>query len=124
MLLCGYLLGGRSYSRAKNVPFESGVKSTGNARVRFSIKFYLIAMIFVIFDVEGIYVYIWSVSMRDMGWIGFIEIFIFVFILLMSLVYLIRIGMFNWTEQSLQYVARVNYFDLDTFSRCLKSNKR
>lgn len=119
MLSCGYFLGGRSSSRSKNVPFESGIKSIGNARIQFSIKFYLIAMFFVIFDVEGIYVYAWAVSVRDVGWIGFSEIFIFIFILLVSLVYLIRIGMFDWIEQSSRYVHCVDDFDIDT-SRYLK----
>lgn len=97
MLCCGYFLGSRSSSYNKNIPFESGIASSGNARVRFSIKFYLIAMIFVIFDVEGVYIYIWSISVREIGWIGLIEISIFIFVLLSSLVYLLRIGVFNWT---------------------------
>ncbi|WP_236608342.1 NADH-quinone oxidoreductase subunit A [Candidatus Blochmanniella vafra] len=102
MLLCGYFCGGRSYSRSKHVPFESGIESTGNSKVRFSVKFYLIGMIFVIFDAEGIYLYVWSVSVREAGWMGFIEIFIFIIILLISLVYLIRTGAFNWVETSLK----------------------
>ncbi|WP_420022208.1 NADH-quinone oxidoreductase subunit A [Blochmannia endosymbiont of Camponotus sp. C-003] len=119
MLSCGYLMGGRSSSRFKNVPFESGIKSIGNARIPFSIKFYLVAMLFVIFDVEGIYVYAWAISIRDVGWIGFIEMFVFIFILLVSLLYLTRIGMFDWVEESSRYVHNVDYFNVDT-SRCLK----
>ncbi|CAD83182.1 NADH dehydrogenase I chain A [Candidatus Blochmanniella floridana] len=103
MLLCGYFLGGRSYSRFKNVPFESGIKSVGDARARFSVKFYLIAMIFVIFDVEGIYLYIWSVSIQETGWIGFIEVCIFVFILLISLIYATYVGVFNWKNRLNEY---------------------
>lgn len=99
MLLCGYLLGGRSNSRFKNVPFESGVVSLGNARTRFSVRFYLIAAVFVIFDAEGIYLYIWSVSIRETGWIGFVEAFIFMLVLLVSLLYVIRVGLFNWISK-------------------------
>ena len=72
------LLGGRAYGRAKNKPFESGVDSVGNARLRFSAKFYLVAMFFVIFDVEALYLFAWSVSVRESGWVGFIEATIFI----------------------------------------------
>lgn len=95
MLLCGYLLGGRSYARAKNIPFESGIIAVGNARTPFSIKFYLIAIAFVIFDVEGVYLYIWSISVREAGWLGFIEVLIFIFVLLISLIYLLRTKSFT-----------------------------
>lgn len=103
MLLCGHFLGGRSYSISKNIPFESGVISIGNARIRFSIKFYIIAMVFVIFDVEGVYLYIWAISMKESGWLGFVEALIFIFILLISLIYLIRTKSFMWKQFSLQY---------------------
>lgn len=101
MLLGGYFLGGRSYSISKNVPFESGIISIGTARTRFSVQFYLVAMVFVIFDMEGIYLYIWSISLREAGWLGFIEIFIFIFILLISLLYLISIKLFTWDKKFL-----------------------
>lgn len=100
MLCCGYFLGQRSDSSYnRDVPFESGIESVGSARIRFSVKFYLIAMVFVIFDMEGIYIYIWSISVREIGWIGLGEITIFITVLLIGLVYLIRIGVFNWTTQ-------------------------
>ena len=91
------LLGGRAHGRAKNKPFESGVDSVGNARLRFSAKFYLVAMFFVIFDVEALYLYAWSTSIRESGWVGFIEAAIFIFVLLAGLVYLVRIGALDWT---------------------------
>ena len=91
------LLGGRAYGRAKNRPFESGIESVGNARLRFSAKFYLVAMFFVIFDVEALYLYAWSTSIRESGWVGFIEAAIFIFVLLAGLVYLVRIGALDWT---------------------------
>lgn len=97
MLIGGFLLGSRSYS--KNVPFESGIDPVGTAKLRFSAKFYLVAMFFVIFDVEALYLYAWAISIRDAGWIGFIEATIFILILLSGLVYLIRIGALNWTPE-------------------------
>ncbi|MGS3144487.1 NADH-quinone oxidoreductase subunit A [Aeromonas sanarellii] len=93
------LLGGRAYGRAKNKPFESGVDSVGNARLRFSAKFYLVAMFFVIFDVEALYLFAWSVSVRESGWVGFIEAIIFITLLLVGLIYLWRIGALDWAPK-------------------------
>lgn len=124
MLLCGYCLGGRSDLRIKNVPFESGIESVGNARIRFSIKFYLIAMVFVIFDIEGIYLYVWAVSIRDVGWIGFSEIFVFIFVLLASLIYLVRIGVFDWTEKPMRHGNCVNHFNISTAKRLKNSIRK
>ena len=89
-------LGGRAQGRSKNKPFESGVDSVGTARLRFSAKFYLIAMFFVIFDVEALFLFAWSVSVRESGWIGFIEAATFIVLLLVGLVYLWRIGALDW----------------------------
>lgn len=88
--------GGRAYSRAKNKPFESGVESVGTARLRFSAKFYLVAMFFVIFDVEALYLFAWSVSVRESGWLGFAEACTFIILLLVGLIYLWRIGALDW----------------------------
>ncbi|WP_434466811.1 NADH-quinone oxidoreductase subunit A [Aeromonas dhakensis] len=93
------LLGGRAYGRAKNKPFESGVDSVGNARLRFSAKFYLVAMFFVIFDVEALYLFAWSVSVRESSWVGFIEAAIFISLLLVGLIYLWRIGALDWAPK-------------------------
>ncbi len=88
----------RSRARAKQKhPFESGIDSVGSARLRLSAKFYLVAMFFVIFDVEALYLYAWSTSIRESGWVGFIEAAIFIFVLLAGLVYLVRIGALDWT---------------------------
>ncbi|OMQ24699.1 NADH-quinone oxidoreductase subunit A [Serratia oryzae] len=97
MLLGAFFLGGRAQARAKNTPYESGIDSVGSARMRLSAKFYLVAMFFVIFDVEALYLYAWSVSIRESGWVGFIEAAIFILVLLAGLVYLVRIGALDWT---------------------------
>ncbi|HHQ4623292.1 NADH-quinone oxidoreductase subunit A [Aeromonas veronii] len=96
------LLGGRAYGRTKNKPFESGVNSVGSARLRFSAKFYLVAMFFVIFDVEALYLFAWSVSVRESGWVGFIEATIFIGLLLIGLIYLWRIGALDWSPRKPQ----------------------
>ncbi|KPD02943.1 NADH-quinone oxidoreductase subunit A [Moellerella wisconsensis] len=97
MLTAGHFLGGRSKARAKHVPYESGIDSVGSARLRMSAKFYLVAMFFVIFDIEALFLYAWAVSIREVGWLGFIEATIFILVLLAGLFYLVRIGALDWT---------------------------
>jgi NADH-quinone oxidoreductase subunit A len=96
MLTLSWLLGGRAWGRAKTDTFESGVVSVGGARLRLSAKFYLIAMFFVIFDVEALFLYAWAIALREAGWAGFIEAAIFILVLLAGLVYLWRVGALDW----------------------------
>ena len=100
MLGASYLLGGRDWGRAKNEPFESGVVSVGSARLRFSAKFYLVAMFFVIFDVEAVFLFAWAIATREVGWAGFVEVLIFISVLLAGLFYLWRIGALDWAPAS------------------------
>jgi len=99
MLFVPVWLGGRNWGRAKNDPFESGVVSVGGARMRLSAKFYLTAMFFVIFDVEALFLYAWAVCVREAGWTGFIEVSIFVAVLLVGLVYIWRLGALEWAPE-------------------------
>ncbi|QCI17561.1 NADH-quinone oxidoreductase subunit A [Buchnera aphidicola (Acyrthosiphon lactucae)] len=103
MLFLSWILGGRSSSRYKNTPFESGIVSSSNTHLYFSVKFYLIAIFFVIFDVEALYLYAWSISIKESGWIGFSEACIFATSLLLGLFYLIRIKALNWVSQNSQH---------------------
>lgn len=100
MLGVSSLLGSKAIGRSKNDPFESGIVPTGGARLRLSAKFYLVAMLFVIFDVEALFLFAWSVSIRESGWAGFVEAAIFIAILLAGLVYLWRIGALDWAPAS------------------------
>jgi NADH-quinone oxidoreductase subunit A len=86
--------------RARNEPFESGVVSASPERLRLSAKFYLVAVFFVIFDVEALFLYAWAVSVREAGWPGLIEAAIFVGVLGASLVYLIRVGALDWSPHT------------------------
>ncbi|WP_216782294.1 NADH-quinone oxidoreductase subunit A [Candidatus Profftia tarda] len=95
MLLGTYALGERS--REKAIPYESGINSVGSARLRLSAKFYLVAMFFVIFDVEALYLYAWSASIRENGWPGLMEVTFFILVLLIGLFYLARVGGLDWT---------------------------
>lgn len=99
MLTVPQLLGGRNKGRAKNEPFESGVVGVGGARMRLSAKFYLVAMFFVLFDVEALFLYTWSVSVRETGWAGFVEVTVFIVVLLIGLVYIWRIGGLDWAPE-------------------------
>ncbi|MBF0559763.1 MAG: NADH-quinone oxidoreductase subunit A [Nitrospirae bacterium] len=96
MLGVSFVLGQRHKERLTGQPYESGIAPTGTARVRFDIKFYLIAMFFVIFDLEAVFIYAWAVSIRETGWAGYAEILIFIFILMAGLVYLWRMGALDW----------------------------
>lgn len=102
MLLASSILGSRAWGRSKNEPFESGMLPTGSARLRLSAKFYLVAMLFVIFDVEALFLFAWSVSVRESGWAGLIEATVFIAILLAGLVYLWRIGALDWAPAARQ----------------------
>ncbi|CAL4319316.1 NADH-quinone oxidoreductase subunit A [Buchnera aphidicola (Periphyllus testudinaceus)] len=98
-LFMSFILGGKSDSSSKNIPFESGAPSTGNVNLKFTIKFYLIAIFFVIFDIESMYLYAWSTCVRENGWIGFAEVSFFIFMILLSLLYLFRVRALNWIDK-------------------------
>ncbi|MGH8455498.1 MAG: NADH-quinone oxidoreductase subunit A [Stenotrophobium sp.] len=100
MLGASWVLGGRDWGRAKGEQFESGVVGVGTARLKLSAKFYLVAMFFVIFDVESVFLYAWAISLREAGWAGFFEAAVFVFVLVASLGYLWRIGALEWAPAS------------------------
>ena len=88
--------GPRRLTSDKLVNFESGIESVGNARLPFSIKYFLTAILFVMFDVEVIFMYPWAVNFNELGRIGFIEMFIFIGTLLLGYYYIIKKGALKW----------------------------
>ncbi|MGH9516404.1 MAG: NADH-quinone oxidoreductase subunit A [Terriglobales bacterium] len=96
MLAFSYVLGQRHSEHATGQPYESGILSEGSARVHLSAKFYLVAMFFVIFDLEAAFIFVWAVAARELGWAGYWEIFVFIAILMAALVYLWRLGALDW----------------------------
>jgi NADH-quinone oxidoreductase subunit A len=96
MLLLSYGLGQRHHDRSTDSPYESGILSEGSARVRFSAKFYLVAMFFVIFDLEAVFLYAWAAVVRETGWLGYWEVLVFIGVLAASLAYLWRVGALDW----------------------------
>ncbi len=99
ILVVSYMLGQRHADRATGAPYESGILSEGSARVRLSAKFYLVAMFFVIFDLEAAFVFAWAVAAREVGWSGYWEVFIFVGILVVALAYLWKLGALDWSPK-------------------------
>jgi len=96
MLFISWVLGERHKEHATDEPFESGVPIIGTARQRLTAKFYLVAMFFVIFDLEAVFIIAWALAARPLGWAGYIEILIFIGVLLAALVYLWRLGALDW----------------------------
>jgi len=91
------VLGEQHATAATDQPFESGMLPVGGAHVRFPSQFYLIAVFFVIFDLESVFVYAWAVAAREVGWSGYIEVSVFIAVLLAALAYLWRCGALTWT---------------------------
>ncbi|MGM8898572.1 MULTISPECIES: NADH-quinone oxidoreductase subunit A [unclassified Psychrobacter] len=96
MLVVPRLLGGRSQGLQKEEVFEAGVVGSGNARIRLSAQFYLVAIFFVIFDLEALYLYAYAVSVREASWLGFAAAAVFIGILIIGLVYELSLGAMNW----------------------------
>jgi NADH-quinone oxidoreductase subunit A len=96
ILVATHLLGPRRMNPVKAEPFECGSPSTGLARDRFGVKFYVIALLFIVFDVEAVFVYPWAVLFKELAWPGFITMAVFVFTLVIGLVYVWKKGALEW----------------------------
>jgi NADH-quinone oxidoreductase subunit A len=95
------LLGPRKPNAAKSAPYECGMPPVGDARERQSVKFYLVAMIFLLFDIEVAFLYPWAMALRDLGWPGFFQVGLFMVLLLAGYVYVWRKGALDWgTDES------------------------
>jgi NADH-quinone oxidoreductase subunit A len=90
------LLGQRKSSRAGGEPYESGIVATSSARLRFSVQFYLVAILFVIFDLEAVFLIVWALAFREAGWPGYLGILFFISILIIGLIYEWRQGSLDW----------------------------
>ena len=90
------LLGWRRPSRVKSQPYECGMTPTGDALSRFSVKFYLVAMLFILFDVEVVFLYPWAVIFRELGMFGFYEMLVYIAVILAGFLYIWRKGVLDW----------------------------
>ncbi len=88
--------GPRKPTPEKSAPYECGMPPVGDARERQSVKFYLVAMIFLLFDIEVAFLYPWAMALRDLGWAGFVQVLLFMLLLLAGYVYVWRKGVLDW----------------------------
>lgn len=98
LILVSWLIGDRKPSRTKLAPYECGVLPTGDAREPFSVKFYLVAILFLLFDVEAMFLIAWAVIFRDLGMYGFWIMFIFLALLLAGFLYEWKKGALDWSR--------------------------
>ena len=96
MLGLSYVLGQRRANKATNMPFESGVLSVGSPQIHMAVDFYLVAIFFVIFDLETVFIFAWAVAFFELGWEGFASIAVFIVILGIALVYELSTGALEW----------------------------
>ncbi len=100
MLGLSWLLGQRRANKATNMPFESGVVSVGSSQVQLSVEFYLIAIFFVIFDLETVFIFAWAIAFFELGWQGYAAIMVFIVVLAVALVYEWRSGALDWGQKT------------------------
>jgi NADH-quinone oxidoreductase subunit A len=98
-VLLSQFLGPRKPTPEKSAPYECGMPAVGDARERMSVKFYLVAMIFLLFDIEVAFLYPWAMALRELGWPGFIQVVLFMALLLAGYVYVWRKGALDWGEE-------------------------
>ena len=97
MLGLSYILGKRVRDRVKDMPYESGMVPTGDARHRFSVKFYLVGMLFMLFDIEAIFLYPWAVVYRELKMFAFVEMLIFIILILCGFFFIWKKGALDWS---------------------------
>lgn len=100
MVVLPRFLGERHREQSTNLPYESGIVSTGTARIRIDIQFYLVAVVFLIFDLETAFILAWGIAFKHLGWPGVVEIALFVGLLALMLVYLVRVGALDWRKKA------------------------
>ncbi|MGE5245736.1 MAG: NADH-quinone oxidoreductase subunit A [Betaproteobacteria bacterium] len=94
------VLGPRRPTPEKSAPYECGMPPVGDARERQSVKFYLVAMIFLLFDIEVAFLYPWAMALRGLGWAGFVQVVLFMLLLLAGYVYVWRKGVLDWGNEN------------------------
>src|SRR5213080_1088305 len=100
MIGLSVLLGPRNPTPEKSAPYECVMPAVGDARERQSVKFYMVAMIFLLFDIEVAFLYPWALALRDLGWNGFVQVLIFMALLLAGYIYVWRKGALDWGNES------------------------
>jgi len=102
MLGLSYLLGKKVRNRVKDMAYECGIPPTGSARERFSVKFYLVGMLFILFDIEAVFLYPWAVVFRELKLFAFVEMLLFILLVLAGFFYVWKKGALDWAESRRQ----------------------
>src|SRR5580692_9933793 len=102
LILVSTFIGWRRPNKTKAQPYECGITPTGDAREPFSVKFYLVAMVFILFDVEAVFLYPWAYVYRELRWFGFTEMLLYIAILLAGYIYLWKKGALDWNPSPTQ----------------------
>ena len=98
IILLSWLVGERKPNPNKMAAYECGILPTGDARQPVAVKFYLVAMLFILFDVEAVFLFPWAVIYRTLGWYGFVEMFLYMVVLFAGYIYLWKKGAFDWSQ--------------------------
>ncbi len=99
MVLLSYFIGQHKFNKSKMSPYECGMEPVGTARQRFSVKFYLVAMLFILFDVEAVFLYPWAIIFKDLKMFGFWEMLVYIGIVLAGYWYIWKKGVIDWNKQ-------------------------
>jgi len=99
MLLVSHLLNPKTAERVNKLPYESGIVPAGDTDIRWNVNYFMVAISFVIFDMEAVFLYIWAIVVMEAGWTGFFITSFFIFVLLIGLFYEVRQGAFNWGQK-------------------------
>ncbi|MBI1899111.1 MAG: NADH-quinone oxidoreductase subunit A [Acidobacteria bacterium] len=111
LVAMAFLVGKRVRGKVKEMPYECGIPPTGSARERFSVKFYLVAMVFILFDIEAIFLYPWAVVYRELKLFAFVEMFVFIALILAGFFYIWKKGVLNWSREEPEVVTERRYPD-------------
>jgi NADH-quinone oxidoreductase subunit A len=99
LIFISFLLGKKVKNRVKDLPYECGITPTGSARERFSVRFYLVGMLFIVFDIEAVFLYPWVVVYRDFKMVAFVEMLIFVALVFVGFLYVWKKGALDWSGE-------------------------
>jgi len=100
LVAISFLIGKRVRDRVKESPYECGIAPTGTARERFSVKFYLVAIVFILFDIEAIFLYPWAVVYRELKMFAFVEMLLFIALVLAGFFYIWKKGALDWSIEA------------------------
>jgi NADH-quinone oxidoreductase subunit A len=121
IIVLSQLVGRHRYSRAKFQPYECGMAPTGDARERFSVKFYMVAMVFILFDVEAVFLYPWAILMKDLKMFGFWEMLVYVAVIMVGLFYIWKKGVLDWADTRQVHASTYNS---EQFYKAMQSGSR